>query len=128
MESGAVVRARGTHQASEPGDPIDRAYLSRYTLGDGALETEVLGLFCGQSFVYLDRLRDAASLAEWRDAAHSLKGSAQAVGAVFVAEAARRAEAFRALPSDGARKASIAELAAALSEAKTYIGTLAEAS
>lgn len=128
MESGAVVRAKGTRQASEPGDPIDRAYLSRYTLGDRALEAEVLGLFSGQSFVYLDRLRDAASLTEWRDAAHSLKGSAQAVGAVFVAEAARRAEAFRALPADAARRTTLAELEVSLAEAKAYIGALSEAS
>jgi len=37
--------------------PVDLVHLSRYTLGERALEREVLELFCIQSLVYLERLR-----------------------------------------------------------------------
>ncbi len=40
--------------------PVDLVHLSRYTLGDRALEGEVLELFCTQSPIYLERLRAAA--------------------------------------------------------------------
>ena len=74
--------------------PVDLVHLSRYTLGERALEREVLELFCTQSLVYLERLRAAKSDQDWKDAAHSLKGSASAIGAWRTAEAAQRAEAM----------------------------------
>ena len=39
--------------------PVDLVHLSRYTLGERALEREVLELFCTQSAIYLERLRAA---------------------------------------------------------------------
>jgi hypothetical protein len=51
-------------------------HLSRYTLGVRNLEREVVELFCTQSAIYLERLREAPSDRQWKDAAHSLKGSA----------------------------------------------------
>ncbi len=74
--------------------PVDLVHLSRYTLGERALEREVLELFCTQSLVYLERLREAESDKDWKDVAHSLKGSASAIGAWRAAEAAQRAEAL----------------------------------
>jgi HPt (histidine-containing phosphotransfer) domain-containing protein len=65
--------------------PIDLQHLSRYTLGGRALEREVLQLFCSQSPLHHERLNNAASPSSWREAAHSLKGAAQAVGAFRVA-------------------------------------------
>ena len=41
--------------------PVDLVYLSRFTLGERALEREVLELFCTKSFVYLERLNQAQS-------------------------------------------------------------------
>ncbi len=38
--------------------PVDLVHLSRYTLGERALEREVLELFCTQSSIYLERLHD----------------------------------------------------------------------
>jgi len=67
--------------------PVDLVHLSRYTLGERAIEREVLELFCTQSLVYLERLRAAQSDSDWKDAAHSLKGSASAIGAWRAAEA-----------------------------------------
>ena len=41
--------------------PVDLKHLSRYTLGERALEREILELFCSQSAIYLERLREAPS-------------------------------------------------------------------
>src|SRR5882724_6732677 len=65
---------------------INRAYLARFTLGNGDLEREVLELFAGQAPIYLERLAAARTVRAWRDAAHTLKGSAAAVGALRVAQ------------------------------------------
>jgi HPt (histidine-containing phosphotransfer) domain-containing protein len=110
--------------AADPSGPIDRRHLARYTLGDPALEREVLQLFCGQGALYLDDLRKAATLAQWRHAAHSLKGSAKAVGAARIAAAATRAEALAALNADQAREECLKEMAAAIAEADQYIRSL----
>jgi HPt (histidine-containing phosphotransfer) domain-containing protein len=112
--------------AGEPdlAPPVDLQHLARYTLGDRTLEREVLQLFCSQSLLHLDGLGNAASLAEWRDAAHSLKGSAQAIGAFRIARAAARAEALSALNADRARGSCLQEIEAAILEAKAYIASL----
>lgn len=73
--------------------PIDLAYLRRYTLGDASLEREVLDLFCDHAPVVLAWLKSASSEKAWREAAHTLKGSALSVGAWEVAREAERAEA-----------------------------------
>jgi len=61
------------------------------TLGDDSLEREVLGMFSAQSSRLLDALAnlpaDSAALA------HTLKGSARAIGAFEVADAAAYLEA-----------------------------------
>jgi len=72
--------------------PIDFDHLRRYTLGDARLEREVLELFCSHAPVLVAELRKAVSDRAWRDAAHSLKGSARAIGAWEVARAAELAE------------------------------------
>jgi len=78
--------------------PIDFEHLSRMTLGDPALECEVLMMFVAQSARLLDQITalppDAASLA------HTLKGSARAIGAFAVSEAAARLEATLAEQGD----------------------------
>ena len=72
--------------------PIDRAHLSRYTLGDVQLEREVLALFIEQAPDLLVRLRSARTTREWHMAAHTLKGSARAIGAWRLAKVAEAAE------------------------------------
>ena len=71
---------------------LDLSQLRRYTLGDTALEAEVLGLFADQSQIYLDALVYAGDWKGWNEAAHSLRGSAGAIGAGKVVAAAARAE------------------------------------
>jgi HPt (histidine-containing phosphotransfer) domain-containing protein len=78
--------------ASSANDPIDRAYLARFTLGNADLEREVLKLFCAQLPLYLEQLRSAGDAKSWRNAAHAIKGSAAAVGATRLASIARMAE------------------------------------
>ena len=66
--------------------PIDWTHLSRFTLNDKALEHEVLGLFAMDAPRYLAKMVGARGRKDWIEAAHTLKGSARAVGAWNVAE------------------------------------------
>jgi len=104
-------------------EPVDLAHLARYTLGDRALESEILQLFCAQSLIYLEHLHAAKSDQAWREAAHSLKGSAQAVGAWRVAEAALAAEIGKGTDA-GARTQVLAALEASVAEANGFIRSL----
>lgn len=110
-----------------PTQPVDLTHLARYTLGEHALEREVLELFCTQSVLYLEQLRAAMSDKAWRDAAHSLKGSASAIGAWRAAQAAERAEALRGDGLTQFRAARIAEIEASLREAEAFITSVLRA-
>ncbi|MBC8012575.1 MAG: Hpt domain-containing protein [Methyloceanibacter sp.] len=104
--------------------PVDLVHLSRYTLGERELEQEVLELFCTQSTIYIERLRAARSDKDWKDAAHSLKGSASAIGAWRTAEAAERAEALSGEALAQGRALRLHEIESSVREAETYIGAL----
>lgn len=108
----------------QPDLPIDHVHLARYTFGNRALEIEVLQLFTDQAPDYLEALRVADTEKAWRDAAHTLKGSARAVGAVRVAERAERAEALVASRDRQARAMAVQALADALDEARRHIASL----
>ncbi len=95
VEVGLHLEAAGRRNGdagTEP-SPIDFAYLRRYTLGDAALEREVLELFCSHAPALVAELKTATSEKAWRDAAHSLKGSALSIGVWEVAQGAEQAEA-----------------------------------
>ena len=77
--------------------PIDFAHLKRMTLGDGGLEREVLAMFAGQAVRLIEAL--AGLPADAAELAHTLNGSARAIGAFRVADAA---ESFEASPSSEA--------------------------
>ena len=76
---------------SAAGPPIDLDHLREVTLGDPALEREVLRLFVDQTAALMRTL--AALPADAAHLAHTLKGSARAVGAFGVADAAAALEA-----------------------------------
>jgi HPt (histidine-containing phosphotransfer) domain-containing protein len=102
--------------------PIDEEHLSRMTLGDDRLAREVLSLFSAQSASLVAQLSawpaDAAALA------HTLKGSARAIGAGAVAEAAADLEdALRteAAGSRGDAAERLAVLQAAVDHARVAI-------
>jgi HPt (histidine-containing phosphotransfer) domain-containing protein len=116
---------QGPSGDSLDGDPIDQAYLGRFTQGNAALEREVLELFAGMMPRYLDDLRSAQVNKAWKDAAHTIKGSAAAVGARRLARFAEMAErldveAPEAL-TEGAREDALRALAAAVDEACRHI-------
>jgi HPt (histidine-containing phosphotransfer) domain-containing protein len=97
--------------------PIDFEHLSRMTLGDPVLECEVLTMFAAQSAKLLDQLANLP--AEAGALAHTLKGSARAVGAFAVAEAAARLEA--ALGEAGNTRSALDGLADAVARAQGAI-------
>lgn len=75
---------------------LDLVHLSRQTFGDHALETELLTLFERQAEQFAARFVAPCAAGEsgWRaDLAHTLKGSARAVGAFAVGAAADDYEA-----------------------------------
>jgi len=101
-----------------PGDgPIDFEHLQRMTLGDDAIEQEVLTLFSAQSARLVHTL--AAIPADASALAHTLKGSARAIGAFAVADAAARLEAAIARGYDPS--AALAELGESVAEARAAI-------
>jgi len=97
--------------------PIDFEHLSRMTLGDPALECEVLTMFVAQSARLLDKL--AGLPADAGGIAHTLKGSARAIGAFAVAEAASRLEAV--LSDAGQARGALDTLRDAVAEAQGAI-------
>lgn len=80
---------------SEGGAPltIDLVHLARQTLGDNALEAELLRLFDRQALSLEARLVAETGRNRRSEFAHLLKGSARAIGAFALAEAAERFEA-----------------------------------
>jgi HPt (histidine-containing phosphotransfer) domain-containing protein len=104
--------------------PIDLAHLARMTLGDAALERQVLGMFASQSASVIEKL--AALPAETGALAHTLKGSARAIGAFRVAECA---EALEAPIRQGENCANCqVEHKAAVADARAAIDTLLQRS
>ena len=78
--------------------PIDFEHLKRMTLDDAGLEQEVLAMFAAQSAQLMAMLATVPADAD--ALAHTLKGSARAIGAVSVADAAARLEAVLASGAD----------------------------
>jgi HPt (histidine-containing phosphotransfer) domain-containing protein len=97
--------------------PIDFDHLRRMTLGDSGLEQEVLAMFAAQSASLAGTL--ATMPADAPALAHTLKGSARAIGAFAVADAAARLETVMASGADPSR--GLAELADAVALARTAI-------
>ena len=97
--------------------PIDIAHLRRMTLGDAALEREVLGMFSAQASRLVKSL--AALPADAAMLAHTLKGSARAVGAFAVGDAAAHLETLIKSGSD--RAEALSELDDAIMQARSAI-------
>ena len=99
--------------------PIDLDYLARMTLGDAALEQEVLAMFAEQSTRLVAAMAvlpaDAGALA------HKLKGSARGIGAFAVAEAAAQLETAVRTGDNPAR--AFAALKEAVAEVRSAIET-----
>jgi HPt (histidine-containing phosphotransfer) domain-containing protein len=97
--------------------PIDLVHLSRQTLGDRDLELDLLTLFERQAGLIMQQMTLMTGPGDQRirrDLAHTLKGSARAVGARYVADAA---EALEEILHGGAGQAETARVMAQLEAA-----------
>ena len=101
---------------------IDRGHLERMTFGDSSLEREVLQLFDRQAAILVARMR-VSEPAAVATLAHTLKGSASGIGAVYVVQAAEAAE-IAAGRSRAETGAALDGLAKAVDEARALIATL----
>jgi HPt (histidine-containing phosphotransfer) domain-containing protein len=99
--------------------PIDIAHLKRMTLGDAGLEREVLAMFAGQAVRLVGAL--AALPGDAAEIAHTLNGSARAIGAFQVADAA---EALEAALRGGEPQQAMAALQHAVAEARQAIDAM----
>ena len=119
MYQAAVHPAAGA-EAAGGRNPVDLVHLARHTLGNRALEQEVLRLFQRQTELVLQRLASAKHVKVIADQAHTIKGSARGIGAWKVAMAAEALEAEAAAGSKG----SLLALESAISEANRYIADI----
>jgi hypothetical protein len=105
--------------------PLDLVHLARQCLGDHELEAELLALFRLQARVLTAQLADSRllSLESKAKIAHTLRGSALAVGARRVANAAWRIEELASGAGDrgSAPALALAALLSAVAEALTEI-------
>ena len=108
---------------AEERPPIDLVHLARATDGDESLESELLSMFDRQSEKLAERVTFADLPRRARaDIAHRLRGSALAIGAFDVAEAAEAVEL--AFEGEGEPEAALAALAKAVAEARAAIAGL----
>lgn len=100
--------------------PIDIAHLRRMTLGDASLEREVLAMFSAQAVGLVGALASLPSDAGVLT--HTLKGSARAIGAFGVADAAGCLEV--AIKSGDDPAPALAELSDAVAQARMAIDAI----
>jgi len=105
-------------QASEARGVVDFEYLETFCAGDMQVVAEVLTVFRDQAQLWADSLADPR--ADWRDLAHTIKGSARAVGARALGEAAERAENI----GPAVLPLVKAELAEAMAEVEGYLSRI----
>lgn len=104
--------------------PIDIAHLRKMTLGNASLEREVLTMFSAQAAGLAGALANLPSDAP--ELVHTLKGSARAIGAFAVADAASRLEVLMRSGADPAE--ALIELDGAVSEVRTAIDAILQRS
>ena len=97
--------------------PLDLDHLSRQTMGDRALEQEVLAMFARQ----IGTVRETIAAADDRERArlaHALKGSARGVGAFALADCAMLIE------EEPANRALVSRLARLIDDARDFIAAI----
>ena len=100
--------------------PIDTEHLQRMTLGDASLEREVLAMFSAQAAGLIGTL--GALPANAGALAHTLKGSAHAIGAFRVADAAGRLETL--IRNGGDPSGALAELLYSVAQARAAVDAI----
>lgn len=107
--------------------PVDLVHLSKQTFGSKELENELLNLFLSHSQQCLIRLRNAETDTDWANAAHSIKGSARAIGAWAIGD---RMEDFERLAATGTladKTAAVGEIEDLITTTNLYISNLIKA-
>ncbi len=122
--SRAQRRQKSVAGAPPVPEPLDLAHLRRFTLGNKHLETEILGLFIAQVPITIATLKQAETDGVWYLAAHTLKGSARAVGARRLALLAAQAERLGGISDPCACRVMVSMLEEASEEAQAFIGQL----
>jgi HPt (histidine-containing phosphotransfer) domain-containing protein len=100
--------------------PIDIEHLARMTLGDSRLEREVLAMFSAQAVSLIATL--TVMPAEAGALAHTLTGSARAIGAFRVADAAEHLETV--IRTGGNPTSALAELDDAVGQARLAVDAI----
>ena len=127
MTTTSINDNQSADKAPTTDKPVDLVYLSKQTFGSKELETEVLGLFLSHSVQCLMRLKNAVDDKEWLEAAHSIKGSAKAIGAWAISETA---ETYERKAAEGAlenKEAACSDLENLIGETNSYISNLIKA-
>jgi len=104
-----------------PQTAIDLVHLARQTGGDHDLERELLTLFSQQCVRHLRTIHAGADAKARIDAAHTLRGAAQAIGAWQVADAAAAIEQQLAEADPRRTETAMDTLALAAAEARAAI-------
>ena len=116
------------HDGQPSSDAIDLDYLRRFTLGNAALEEEVLRLFPITRPYTWSSFAHAKSTKAWAEAAHTIKGSAAAIGARRLASVAEMVERLdiesAAARDEDFRDQAIEAVAGALEEVRRCIDRL----
>lgn len=102
-------------------DILDLAHLSRYSMGDRALEAELLALFRTQVHLQADAITLAADEESWKFATHTLKGVARSLGAWRIARIAAALESLGFEGDMGERALLLGQLAQHISECEAAI-------
>ncbi len=124
LGSGVIAEISGPPLVPEQ-QPVDLEHLFRMTLGDHALEREVLQLFDRQAAMLMEKIGQSgpAVVAAF---AHTLKGSARGIGAWDVARCAAALEVAALAPKSDLC-AEVRLLEAAVTEARCAIGAILRA-
>lgn len=94
MAGDPLARVYGEAPAKPNPTVLDLAHLGRYSMGDRALEGDLLALFRAQVRLQANAVAAADDAASWRLATHTLKGIARTLGAWQIAQTAERLEAM----------------------------------
>lgn len=116
-ETIAFARPGGETSGPASARPVDLVHLARQTMGDRALEQEVLGMFVQQALAVRESLA-VANEAERRRLAHTLKGTARSIGAFALADCAAEIE------EDPSGSAAIARLSVLIDEVRSFIAAI----
>lgn len=118
--------AKGKQPRPAEASVVDWDHLSRQSFGDGELERELLRLFSDQAASFEARLAEPAQDdARRREIAHTLQGSARAIGAFALANAAQNyEEALNGAPDECAARRR--ELSRRLDEAREAVAARLE--